>query len=686
MTKNLTLNLGLRYEWYGVPYSPFGLTAAAIGGGSAGFGISGRDFTGWMNPGARGDTTTFQFVGPNSPHSAQLPYNDDWKNFGPAIGFAYQLPWLGENKTTIRGGYQITYQGGGRFNTLENALTQPPGRVYAGIYSGTASNPYLDLTNVTAQTVPTPLPSTVAPMKAIPVTDRTQQAWFFDPNYTSPYIQNLTLSVSRSIRQNVTVDVRYIGTLGRRLYSSVNLNSANFLYNGLGAEFDRIRAGGESPMLDKMMNGVNLCAVSTACNGGQTYGAIGTTVNGVAQTAAYQLRSASAFRTNLSMGNWSGVAGSLNTLNYTQVGCPAAGAAGNCGLPAVDPSVTRGSVMRLSGLFPENFISTNPQFGTVNWFANMGNTNYHSVQVETTLRPTRGFQGTVNYTFSKNLGVPPNPFGALGPTAAFTNPVDRHGDYTVVNNNHPHILRTNGIVELPIGPGKLLLRNSHGALARAFEGWQWGNIYTLSSGAWSSITAQNMLYANGVPDVGDPALLKELLNNADVKWGVTNPAGTQLEGDFFDRTKWIKVQDPQCANVTSLQSLNSTGGIATCTLQAVARIVPSGTAGAIANIDGKGNSGKYVLLNPRPGARGNLGQNVLRGVETWRFDTNLSKSFKMTESKTLMFRLDVFNVLNNAQAGTPNLSINTATTPFGEITSKNAKDPRALQGQLRLQF
>jgi hypothetical protein len=510
MSKNLTLNLGLRYEWYGVPYSPFGLTAAAIGGGNAAFGISGRDFTGWMNPGPqRADPTTFQFVGPNSPHSGQLPYNNDWKNFGPAIGFAYQLPWLGEGKTTIRGGYQITYQGGGRFNTLENALSQPPGRVYAGIYSGTATQPYLDLTKVTAQTVPTALPAGVTPMKAIPVTDRTQQAWFFDPNYSSPYIQNLTLSVTRSINQNVTLDVRYIGTLGRRLYSSINLNSPNFLYNGLGAEFDKIRAGGESALLDKMMNGVNLCAVASACIGGQTYGAIGTTVNTVPQTAAYQLRSSNTFRTNLAMGNWSGVATSLNTLNYTQVGCDAGGgAAGNCGLPPVDPSVTRGSVMRLNG-FPENFISTNPQFGTVNWFANMGNTNYHSVQVETTLRPTHGFQGTVNYTFSKNLGVPPNPFGALGPTAAFTNPVDRHADYTVVNNNHPHILRTNGIVELPVGPGKLLLGNSKGVVARAFEGWRWGNIYTLSSGAWSSITGQNMLYANGVPDVGDPALLKD---------------------------------------------------------------------------------------------------------------------------------------------------------------------------------
>src|SRR5262249_31552049 len=258
-----------------------------------------------------------------------------------------------------------------------------------------------------------------------------------------------------------------------------------------------------------------------------------------------------------------------------------------------------------------------------------------------------------------------NPFGALGPTAAFTNPVDRHGDYTIVNGNHPHILRTNGIIELPFGPGKLLAGKSHGVLARAIEGWRLGGIYTLSSRQWSSITAQNMLYANGVPDVADPELLKELLGNAGVKWGVKNPAGTQLEGDFFDRTKWVKVQDPQCAAVTSLQTLNATNGIATCTLQAVARVVPDGTAGAIPNIDGQGHTGKYVLLNPRPGTRGNLGQNVLRGVPSWRFDSNLQKSFSITESKTLQFRLDVFNVLNNSQAAAPNLSINTSTTPFG---------------------
>jgi len=251
-------------------------------------------------------------------------------------------------------------------------------------------------------------------------------------------------------------------------------------------------------------------------------------------------------------------------------------------------------------------------------------------------------------------------------------------------------------MELPFGPGKLLLGKSHGAFARAIEGWRLGGIYTLSSGPWASISAsygatsnQYMLYGNGVPDVADAALLKELLGDVGAKWGVKSAAGV-VEGDYFDRSKFVKVADPQCGNVTALQNLNglNPGFFPRCTLQAIARVVPQGTAGAIPLNDGSGNYGKIVLQNPKPGTQGNLGQNVIRGLPVWRFDTNLTKSFRITEDKSLQFRLDVFNVLNHAQPGNPSLSINNAfaPVPFGEITGKNGNDPRFLQGQLRFQF
>src|SRR3989441_181255 len=321
--KDLTLNLGVRYEWYGVPFSGGGLAVTPVGGGGAAFGISGRDFTGWMNPGARADQTTLQFVGPGSPNPGKTVYNNDWNNFGPAVGFAWQVPWLGKDRTTVRGGYQITFQGGSRFNTLEVPLTFPPGRVYNGSYTGDSTNPYLDLTKVGAPGVlPTPLPPGVAPMTPIPITDRSQTINFFDSNYLSPYVQNLTLSVTHSVRNNLTLDARYIGTLARKQFTSINLNSSNFLYNGLLDEFNKVRTGGESAVLDTMLNGVNICASGCAAN--VPYGPIGSTVNGVLQTAALQMRQSSTFNQNLANGafggtaaaGFGGVANSLATLNY----------------------------------------------------------------------------------------------------------------------------------------------------------------------------------------------------------------------------------------------------------------------------------------------------------------------------------------------------------------------------------
>jgi hypothetical protein len=673
VSRNLTLNLGLRYEYYGVPYSPFGLAVAPVGGSGAAFGYSGRDFSGWMRPGPRrGEDLIVNFVGPNSPNDGKSVYEKDWNNFGPAVGFAWSPSWLGADKTTIRGGYQITYQGGSRFNVLEAPLTYPPGRIYDASYTGDTVNRYLDLTTVSAPGVlPAPLPAGVAPMTPIPITDRSQTISVIDSQYVSPYVQNMTLSVTRAVRNNLTVDFRYVGTLVRKNYSNINLNSANFLYNGLLDELNKVRTGGESAMLDSMLNGVNICA--SGCTAGVQFGAIGSTVNGVRQTAAQQMRASSTFNSNLANANYSAIASSLATLNYVQVGCPAAGANGNCGLPPVNTSVVRGAALRVNGV-PENFVLTNPQFATVNYLANMGSSNYHSFQAEATLRPTHGLSGTANYTWSKNLGLP----------GGFTNPVERHLDYSIVNNNHDHILRANGNVELPFGPGRLILGNSSGVLARAIEGWRFGFVYNLSSGDWMNFTAQTTQYANGVPDIVNADLYKELMADAGVMWGIPT-SNNFTEGAYFDPAKWAKVTDPQCGTVSPA----ITQGSVRCLLQAVAKVVPAGTPGAIPLDDGSGRSGLIVLQNPQPGLRGNLGRNVIKGPTLWRFDANLEKSFRITESKSFRLRADAFNVFNHPQPANPNLSINPnlvtgAAIPFGQITTKTGG--RTFQGQLRFQF
>jgi len=660
--KNLTLNLGVRYEWYGVPFVGSGLTVAPQGGGSALFGVSGKDFSGWMNPGLRGELTKLEFVGPGSPNSGKSAYPNDWNNFGPAVGFAWQLPWFGEGKTTMRGGYQITYQGGGRFSTLDGVLSNPPGSTYPGQYRGDSSITYLDLTNI-SRAIPAPAP--IKPMEPILITDRSVSFTGFDPNYVSPYVQNITLSLTRAINRKMTVDMRYVGTLAVKQFRNLALNNRNFLYNGLIDEFNRIRIGGESPMLDQMFNGINLCT-GTLCGTGQ-FGVIGTTVNGVPQTAAQQMRSSTTFQANLANGNYQGLATSINTLNYVKTGGP------NAGLPDIPASV-QGAVMRYSGKFPENFIVTNPQFNNVTMMTNLDHNNYHSMQTEVSIRPTFGISGQGTYTWSKNLGL----------AGALTNPLERHLDYTLVGGNRRHQFRANGVIELPIGPTKPLLGNASGLLARLIERWQMSFIYNASTGSPASIIGDDMLYANGMPDIVRPFPF----DTAGVRWGVPVAATGQLNGTYFAQDKFVSVPDPQCSMVTSLQNLS---GLAPatgtpqrrCALNALAMIVPAGTPESFIVPDGTNRSAQIVLQNPLPGKRGTLGQNVLEGAGTWRFDMAMQKAFNIAESKSLQVRIDATNVLNHPQPAGPTLDIN-SNTAFGNIATKTGT--RSFQAQLRLTF
>ena len=94
VNSNLTVNLGLRYDWFGVPYLDQGLAGRPAGGQAGLFGISGTNFANAMwNPNATGGSlTTAQFVGPNSPNPKLGVYNNYWKDLGPSIGIAWNIP------------------------------------------------------------------------------------------------------------------------------------------------------------------------------------------------------------------------------------------------------------------------------------------------------------------------------------------------------------------------------------------------------------------------------------------------------------------------------------------------------------------------------------------------------------------------------------------------------------------
>jgi hypothetical protein len=254
------------------------------------------------------------------------------------------------------------------------------------------------------------------------------------------------------------------------------------------------------------------------------------------------------------------------------------------------------------------------------------------------------------YTWSKNLGTS----GPMGLGTTYTNPVERHRDYSVQADTRVHDFRTNGTFALPIGPNKMLFGKSTGAVARIIEGWQAGWIVNVNSGAPLTVTGNNTLYANGRPDLVGPFPTKD---------GAVTFDGTPVAtGAYWKPGTFAVDRDPQCSAITlSLQSL--------CTLNAI-----------------KNASGQIVLQNALPGAFPTMGYGQIFGPGRWRFDANVSKAIKLSESKSLQFRLDATDVLNHPEPNAVSLNITgTAATNFGLIAGKSALR-RQLQAQLRFSF
>jgi hypothetical protein len=70
------------------------------------------------------------------------------------------------------------------------------------------------------------------------VTDRTGLMNAFDPNFCVPLRSEPHAVCDANVTQKVTLDFKYIGTLTRKLYTNMDLNSPNFLFNGLKEAFD----------------------------------------------------------------------------------------------------------------------------------------------------------------------------------------------------------------------------------------------------------------------------------------------------------------------------------------------------------------------------------------------------------------------------------------------------------------
>jgi hypothetical protein len=619
VTPTFTLNLGVRYDLFRVPdfRSATGQywTRGPIDGNAGYFGISGRDFNEAFHNGgvAKAGPTEVVLIGKDSKYPDLGIWPSDRNNFGPAIGFSWAPGFGGKDKTTVRGGYQVTYLlPGNSLSWIDADSGRLPGLELNAIDNGGAA--YRDLTNIS---LPLIVPASIDEVVVVPSNNRSVAQAFYDPNYVTPYVQTFTFGVTRSLPAKLILDVRYVGTRGVKLHSTLNYNEPDFRFNGLMEALTITRAGGNAPMFDQMFNGLNF---------GTGIGVVGTNVTG-----SEALRRHTTFRQNLANGDFRAVANSLNTTNI--------------GVNVPVGQTIAGATLASSGLFPDNFITANPQFAAMEMRNNSDQSTYHSLQTQLTMRLTRGMTWQATWTWSRATGVQGSTPDGGGITANYRDFLNRRADYTVAASHRVHDFRGYATFELPFGPGKLIAGNSSGWVARMIEGWQLGTIFNASSGAPLAVPGRNTINRTGTPDV-----VGAFPRKGKVKWG--DPFG-----QYFDQT-YQRIQDPACQNVAA-------NLVSFCANTAIA--------------DANGN---IILQNAAPGQLGTLGLFPIYGPGRWEVDANIQKTFRTSESTRVSIRVDSNNIFNHPNPGDPNLNINTGT--FGEIDSKTGN--RSLAAQVRLEF
>ena len=191
--KTLTLNLGLRWEYYGQAVNLLH------------------------------DQSVKQQTGPNPLWDPTLPLSrttvpslpNHYKNFGPVVGFAWQPG--GSGNTVVRGGFRIAYD----FSYYNLGTNVGGGAPLVNAFTFTGALPGLPAGNAFAPGVQGAL------LPLLPHGDPgLDQQTTFSPDFKVPYSQQWTFGIQHQFNNRVAAEVRYVGNHTLHNFQETNGNPA----------------------------------------------------------------------------------------------------------------------------------------------------------------------------------------------------------------------------------------------------------------------------------------------------------------------------------------------------------------------------------------------------------------------------------------------------------------------------
>jgi hypothetical protein len=221
VTRRLTLNLGLRWQYMQPQYSALNNTsvfdpafyvpadAPAIDPTSGN--IVGADpfpYNGLVLPGSKFPSQAVGRVSQiNNPQVLALFHglplgdnNTDWNTWGPRAGFAYDI--TGRSTTVLRGGYGLSYERV-EGNYIFNSVSQLPFVSNASLTNGT-------VTNIASGSAPANVPSEIPTSHALAL--------------APPRIKNWSFGVQQKLSRDTILEVDYVGSSSANLSYDQDLN------------------------------------------------------------------------------------------------------------------------------------------------------------------------------------------------------------------------------------------------------------------------------------------------------------------------------------------------------------------------------------------------------------------------------------------------------------------------------